>query len=177
MGGKWLYEVFRVMGVPEDVRMQQSSGRLVSARVMLSGGRSDFHWHTIEIWYETEGVSGAISSLACCARYGVNAGFRASFRRVLQGMRTAMAVKIKFLLVVMFFVNSVHLAHAQPRRAISNVEDQPGYVPSAAEEQLDMAFQRQPVYFRTTEPPGTIIVHTSARYMYLIQGDNRAIRY
>ena len=38
-------------------------------------------------------------------------------------------------------------------------------------------FQRQAVFFRTTEPPGTIIVHTSERFMYLVQGNNRAMRY
>jgi len=88
-----------------------------------------------------------------------------------------MAMIVRFFLLVILFVSSVHLAQAQSRRTISNLEDQPGYVPSAAEERLDMAFQRQPVYFRTTEPPGTIIVHTSERYLYLIQGDNRALRY
>src|SRR5207302_256425 len=87
-------------------------------------------------------------------------GFR-SIQSVRQGTRAAMAIIVKIFLVVMFFVNTVYLAQAQSRRTMSNVEDQPGYVPSAAEERLDMAFQRQPVYFRTTEPPGTIIVHTS----------------
>jgi lipoprotein-anchoring transpeptidase ErfK/SrfK len=57
------------------------------------------------------------------------------------------------------------------------VEDQPGVVPSPDQEQLDPAFQRQPVFFRTTEPPGTIVIHTSERYLYLVQGNNRAIRY
>jgi lipoprotein-anchoring transpeptidase ErfK/SrfK len=55
--------------------------------------------------------------------------------------------------------------------------DQPGYVPNPGEEQLDIAFQRQPVFFRTTEQPGTIVVHSSTRHLYLVQGNNRAIRY
>jgi lipoprotein-anchoring transpeptidase ErfK/SrfK len=55
--------------------------------------------------------------------------------------------------------------------------DQPGYVPNPAEEQLDVAFERQPVFYRTTEPPGTIVISTSQRFLYLIQGNNRAIRY
>jgi lipoprotein-anchoring transpeptidase ErfK/SrfK len=57
------------------------------------------------------------------------------------------------------------------------VEERPGYVPSADEEQLEPAFQKQLVFFRTSEPPGTIIVHTSERFLYLVQGNNRAIRY
>jgi lipoprotein-anchoring transpeptidase ErfK/SrfK len=58
-----------------------------------------------------------------------------------------------------------------------NIDDQPGYVPGADEEQLPEAFQRQVVFFRTTEPPGTIVVHTSERYLYIVQGNNRALRY
>jgi lipoprotein-anchoring transpeptidase ErfK/SrfK len=68
-------------------------------------------------------------------------------------------------------------AQAQMLRDMTSLGDQPGYVPSAAEEQIDPAFARTPVFFRTTEPPGTIIVHTSERYLYLVQGNNRAIRY
>jgi len=68
-------------------------------------------------------------------------------------------------------------AAAQPARDMTSLGDQPGYVPSPEEEQLDPAWQRQPVFFRTHEPPGTIIVHTSERYLYLVLGNNRAIRY
>jgi lipoprotein-anchoring transpeptidase ErfK/SrfK len=55
------------------------------------------------------------------------------------------------------------------------VEDQPGYIPES--EEVPAAFRRQPVFFRTTEPAGTIVVHTSERFMYLVQGNNRALRY
>jgi len=57
------------------------------------------------------------------------------------------------------------------------IDDQPGYVPSAEQEQLDPQYQRQLVFYRTTEPPGTIIIQTAERYLYLVQGSNRAIRY
>jgi len=57
------------------------------------------------------------------------------------------------------------------------IDDQPGYVPSAEQEQLDPQYQRQLVFYRTTEPPGTIVIQTAERYLYLIQGGNRAIRY
>jgi len=57
------------------------------------------------------------------------------------------------------------------------VDDQPGYVPSAESEQLDPQYQRQMVFYLTTEPPGTIIVQTSEKYLYLVQGGNRALRY
>jgi lipoprotein-anchoring transpeptidase ErfK/SrfK len=56
-------------------------------------------------------------------------------------------------------------------------DDRPGYVPSTDEETLSPAYQRQAVYFRSTEPVGTIIVVTSERFLYVTQGNNRALRY
>ena len=67
-------------------------------------------------------------------------------------------------------------AWAQAGRVMT-VDDQPGHVPDAREEQLSAAYQRQAVFYRTNEPAGTIIVDTADRYLYLIQGNNRAIRY
>jgi len=64
-----------------------------------------------------------------------------------------------------------------PQRDEMQIDDQPGYVPSADQEQIDPQFQRQLVLFRTTEMPGTIIIHTDERFLYLVQGNNRAIRY
>ena len=57
------------------------------------------------------------------------------------------------------------------------IEEQPGYEPSPEEERRPAAFQRQLVFFRTTEAPGTVIVHTSERFLYVVQGNNRALRY
>lgn len=42
---------------------------------------------------------------------------------------------------------------------------------------LDPRYRRQEVSYRTTEPAGTIIVDTSSRYLYLVTGAGRAIRY
>ena len=67
-------------------------------------------------------------------------------------------------------------AGAQPGRSMA-IDDQPGVVPSPRDEQLPPAFQRQAVFYRTSEPAGTIIVDTADRYLYLVQGNNRAIRY
>ena len=55
--------------------------------------------------------------------------------------------------------------------------DQPGYVPTPEQEQLDPKFQRQFVFFRSTEAPGTIIIQTSERFLYVVQDHDRAIRY
>jgi lipoprotein-anchoring transpeptidase ErfK/SrfK len=42
---------------------------------------------------------------------------------------------------------------------------------------LPYEYRRQAVFYRTQEAPGTIIVNTHDRFLYLVQGDNRAIRY
>jgi lipoprotein-anchoring transpeptidase ErfK/SrfK len=44
-------------------------------------------------------------------------------------------------------------------------------------ETLPYQFRRQPVYYRSHEAPGTIVVDTSERFLYLIQSPTRAIRY
>jgi lipoprotein-anchoring transpeptidase ErfK/SrfK len=54
--------------------------------------------------------------------------------------------------------------------------DQPGLVADDSY-QLDPEWQKQMVLYRTTEPPGTIIVSTSERHLYLIQPGGRALRY
>ena len=42
---------------------------------------------------------------------------------------------------------------------------------------LPYEFRRQPVYFRSTEAPGTIVIDTSERFLYLTQSPTNAIRY
>jgi lipoprotein-anchoring transpeptidase ErfK/SrfK len=77
--------------------------------------------------------------------------------------------------VILTILLASPLARAQYRPGEYPVGDQPGHV--SDQERPDPAFQIQPVFFRTTEAPGTIIIHTSERYLYLVQGNNRAIRY
>jgi lipoprotein-anchoring transpeptidase ErfK/SrfK len=67
-------------------------------------------------------------------------------------------------------------AQLQPRELA--IDEQPGRVPDPREEQqLPGSLQRQVVFYRTNEPPGTIIVDTVYRYLYLVQENSRAIRY
>jgi lipoprotein-anchoring transpeptidase ErfK/SrfK len=58
-----------------------------------------------------------------------------------------------------------------------DVGDQPGLIANPADEQLDPKWQRTVVFYRTAEQPGTIIVHTSERYLYVVQPGGRALRY
>jgi lipoprotein-anchoring transpeptidase ErfK/SrfK len=66
---------------------------------------------------------------------------------------------------------------AVPGQDEMNIVDQPGYQPTPEEEQLTGAYEKQEVFFRTTEAPGTVIIDTKGRFLYLVQGDNRALRY
>jgi lipoprotein-anchoring transpeptidase ErfK/SrfK len=77
-------------------------------------------------------------------------------------------------LSVAFFAPGMAEAKKQKELAI---QDQPGYVPTAEEEMLPPQFRPQPVFFRTNEPPGTIVIHTDERFLYLVQDGGRAIRY
>ena len=54
--------------------------------------------------------------------------------------------------------------------------DQPGLVADDSVE-LDPEWRKQMVFYRTTEPPGTIIISTAERHLYLVQPGGRAIRY
>jgi lipoprotein-anchoring transpeptidase ErfK/SrfK len=68
-------------------------------------------------------------------------------------------------------------AEAQRYRGEMQIDDQPGLVPPPGEEGLDPTLRRQPVFFRNTEAPGTIVVDTEARFLYLILSKTNAIRY
>ena len=70
-----------------------------------------------------------------------------------------------------------HAATAVPGQDEMNIVDQPGYQPTPEEEQLTGAYEKQEVFFRTKEAPGTIIIDTQDRFLYLIQPGNRALRY
>jgi len=85
-------------------------------------------------------------------------------------------ILLSLLSVMLGLTSGVPPAGAQAGRSIQ-IDDQPGVVPDPRDEQLPVAFQRQAVFYRTNEPPGTIIVDTAERYLYLVQGNNRAIRY
>ena len=57
-----------------------------------------------------------------------------------------------------------------------DVGDQPGLIADDFVE-LDPEFKKTAVLYRTNEAPGTIVVATAERHLYLIQGNGRALRY
>src|SRR6185437_8235732 len=66
--------------------------------------------------------------------------------------------------------------HSFAQQRQPDVGDQPGLIADDSVE-LDPEFRKQIVLYRTSEPPGTIIIQTAERHLYLIQGNGRAIRY
>jgi lipoprotein-anchoring transpeptidase ErfK/SrfK len=53
----------------------------------------------------------------------------------------------------------------------------PGVDHTARDKDLPPEFRRTSVFYRSDYPPGTIIVNTADRFLYLIMGDNVALRY
>ncbi|MCC7347207.1 MAG: L,D-transpeptidase [Variibacter sp.] len=84
------------------------------------------------------------------------------------------------------FAASPSVASAQMWRSLEKIpepemdEPPPGmatYDTASAPTELPYQFRRQPVAFRTIEAPGTIVVDTSDRFLYLVQPGGRALRY
>jgi lipoprotein-anchoring transpeptidase ErfK/SrfK len=80
-------------------------------------------------------------------------------------------------LILLSAIFSLPISHALAQRVDMSIGDEPGVVPNAADEQLPLQFRRQVVLYRSTEPPGTIIVQTAERFLYVVQPGGRAIRY
>jgi lipoprotein-anchoring transpeptidase ErfK/SrfK len=74
-----------------------------------------------------------------------------------------------------------HAQHGRPfelRDITPTIEDaEPGSTPAPEDKAVPEVYRRQPVFYRTDEKPGTIIIDTSDRFLYLIQPNNTALRY
>ena len=58
-----------------------------------------------------------------------------------------------------------------------DVGDEPGRVSTEDVIITDEPYRRQVVFFRSSEAPGTIVIHTSDHFLYVIIGKDRALRY
>jgi lipoprotein-anchoring transpeptidase ErfK/SrfK len=64
------------------------------------------------------------------------------------------------------------------RRVTPTIEDAaPGREPAPEAAIVAEAYRRQPVFYRTSEAPGTIIIDTARRFLYLIGHNHAALRY
>jgi len=88
-------------------------------------------------------------------------------------MLLRLCFRVQLILAACLLPTSLAVA----QRTDMSIGDQPGYIPDPAEEQLPGQFRRQVVLYRSSEPVGTIIVHTSERFLYVVQPNGRAIRY
>ncbi len=84
--------------------------------------------------------------------------------------------KFRHLIWMTIAATSLILSAAPGFAQQPDVGDQPGLMPDDTV-QLDPEYQKQMVFFPTTEPPGTIIISAAERHLYLIQGNGRALRY
>lgn len=62
-------------------------------------------------------------------------------------------------------------------RETMTVGDEPGRVSTEEVIIREGPYARQLVFFRSTEAPGTLVIHTSQRFLYVVLGNNRALRY
>lgn len=65
----------------------------------------------------------------------------------------------------------------QPARTAANGELAPGVDGGASDPDMAYVFRRQPTFYRTLLPAGTIIVDKLQRFLYVIEPNNVALRY
>jgi lipoprotein-anchoring transpeptidase ErfK/SrfK len=66
----------------------------------------------------------------------------------------------------------------QLRAMTPTIEDaEPGQEPAPEFDVVPEVYRRQPVFYRTSEAPGTIIIDTQRRFLYLIGSNQAALRY
>jgi len=91
-----------------------------------------------------------------------------------------MIMQTRFLLLaalVSLLPVSMEAVAQQPPLAPALDQDQPGLVPDPSDEQLLPQYRPQPVFYRSSQPPGTIVIETDERFLYLVQDNKTAIRY
>ena len=110
------------------------------------------------------------------ARPGVETGTAAALRRRQRG-RAGRNCHLALRERVRRGIAAMAASHALAQREQMSVGDQPGLIPDPEDERLSPQFQRQVVLYRSSESPGTIIVHTSERFLYVVQPNGRALRY
>ncbi len=84
--------------------------------------------------------------------------------------------KFRQLIWIMAAAAGLMLSIAPGHAQKPDVGDEPGLIADDNVE-LDPQFKRTAVLYRTSEAPGTIIISTKDRHLYLVQGGGRALRY
>ncbi|OYU49339.1 MAG: L,D-transpeptidase [Rhizobiales bacterium PAR1] len=58
-----------------------------------------------------------------------------------------------------------------------DIGDEPGRVSTPETVIKEGPYARQMVFFRSNDPPKTVVISTSDRFLYVVMGNNRALRY
>ena len=88
-----------------------------------------------------------------------------------------MALSAVFVITVTATFAGLQPAAARSTRETMDIGDEPGRISSEEATITDGPFARQVVFFRSNEAPGTLVVHTSERFIYVVMGNSRALRY
>jgi lipoprotein-anchoring transpeptidase ErfK/SrfK len=96
------------------------------------------------------------------------------------GLAATTAALCSLALGSLALTGSAALAQGASKAAMQetmDVGDEPGRVSTEEVVISDGPFARQMVFFRSNEAPGTVVVHTSERFLYVVQPNSRALRY
>ena len=88
-----------------------------------------------------------------------------------------MALSAVFVITVTATFAGLQPAAARSATETMDIGDEPGRISSEEATITDGPFARQVVFFRSNEAPGTLVVHTSERFIYVVMGNSRALRY
>ena len=88
-----------------------------------------------------------------------------------------MALSAVFVMTMTATFAGLQPAAARSATETMDIGDEPGRISSEEATITDGPFARQVVFFRSTEAPGTLVVHTSERFIYVVMGNSRALRY
>ena len=77
------------------------------------------------------------------------------------------------LFVAVLLIDASGNAAKAEKQTINSVK----YNFSAQPWSLDTKYNKQEVDYSTSEPPGTIIIYTRRKFLYLIEGNGKALRY
>ena len=86
-------------------------------------------------------------------------------------------MKFRWAIALAFLGLGVARADEEPKVVTMDIGDEPGRVSTEEVKIEDGPYKRQVVFYRTTATPGTIVISTSEKFLYVVLGDNHALRY
>ena len=86
-------------------------------------------------------------------------------------------MRLRLALVLAFAAFGVARADDAAKVVTMDIGDEPGRVSSEEVKIEEGPYKRQVVFYRTTATPGTIVISSAEHFLYVVLGDNRALRY